>query len=92
MSPRHLFCVVCLLPLAGAAVAADLSEGKSLVTENCYSCHGDELYTRADRKVQSLPGLHKQVKRCELALGLRWFDDQVDNAAAYLNDRFYHFK
>jgi hypothetical protein len=77
--------------LAAPAIAADVQEGKGLVDEHCYSCHGDEVYTRADRKVNSLEALQKQVQRCELALGLRWFDDQIDDVTAYLNQSFYRF-
>ncbi|MES9961460.1 MAG: cytochrome c [Sedimenticola sp.] len=72
--------------------AADSAEGKSLVNENCYGCHGNDIYTRSDRRVQSRPGLSTQVRRCELALGLQWFDEDVESAAEYLNSQFYHFK
>ncbi len=72
--------------------AADVAKGKRLVDKNCHSCHGSEVYTRTDRKVKNLSGLNKQVRRCELALGLKWFDDQVDDATGHLNDAFYHFK
>jgi mono/diheme cytochrome c family protein len=81
-----------LLLAAAGAQAADVADGKSLVDQNCHSCHGSEVYTRPDRKVQTLDGLHKQVRRCELALGLRWFDEQVDNASAYLNENYYKLK
>ena len=62
-----------------------------MVNQNCTSCHGSELYTRKDRLVTSRPGLTKQVKRCELALGLTWFDDDIDNVAEYLNGKYYRF-
>ena len=72
--------------------AADAVHGGELVDKNCYSCHGNEIYTRQDRRVQSLDGLHKQVRRCELALGLRWFDSDIEDASLYLNENFYKFK
>ena len=75
-----------------ASAAADIEEGKTLVQANCHSCHGQEIYTREDRKVQTLPGLRKQVQRCEQARGLSWLDDQVDSVTNYLNDSFYRFK
>ena len=63
------------------------------------SCHAslmggdaDSIYTRPDHRVTTLPGLHKQVTRCEQSLGLTWFDDEVDAVATYLNDTFYKFK
>jgi len=71
--------------------AFDIAAGKQLLEENCNSCHGSELYTRKDRMVTSRPGLTTQVKRCEQALGLTWFDDDVDNTAEYLNQKYYRF-
>jgi len=81
-----------LLTLGSGAQAAEPAAGKSLVEEHCQSCHGSEVYTRADRKVTTQTGLHKQVQRCELALGLRWFDDQINDVATYLNQNYYQFK
>ena len=90
----HRIPLLCLLLISAAttAQAGDAHAGKALVDKNCYSCHGNEVYTRADRKMKSLSGLKKQVQRCELALGLSWFDDQIDDATSHLNDNFYKFK
>ncbi len=74
------------------AEAADVQRGKQLVETHCQRCHGSEVYTRPDHKVTSLPGLHKQVQRCEQMLGLTWFDDDIENTATYLNQEFYKFK
>ena len=71
---------------------ADVHAGKKLTDANCYQCHGTEIYTRADRKVKNLPGLRKQVQFCDQALGLTWFDEQVNDVSAYLNQEFYKFK
>ncbi|MCP4450195.1 MAG: cytochrome c, partial [Planctomycetes bacterium] len=37
-------------------------------------------------------GLTSQVQRCELSLGLKWFDEDVDDVAGYLNQQFYKFQ
>ena len=79
-----------LLLCAAESSAADTAE--ALYQEHCLGCHGSEVYTRSDRKVTSPEGLQKQVQRCELGLGLQWFDEDVDKVAAYLNQHFYHFK
>ena len=92
MRTRYALSSLLFLAVASGAQAADPNEGKVLVDKNCYSCHGNEVYTRNERKVTTPDGLKKQVQRCELALGLRWFDDQIENATAYLNDSFYKFK
>ena len=76
----------------GPLYAADISHGKSLQQENCMGCHDDGMYTRENRRVGSLNGLQKQVKRCELSLGLKWFDEDVTDVTQYLNTSYYHFK
>jgi cytochrome c553 len=92
MSHRIPLLFLLLISTVTTARAGDAHAGKALVDKNCYSCHGNEVYTRADRKMKSLSGLKKQVQRCELALGLSWFDDQIDDVAGHLNDNFYKFK
>ncbi|MES9847451.1 MAG: cytochrome c [Candidatus Thiodiazotropha sp.] len=70
---------------------ADPAIGKQLTEEHCIRCHGSEVYRRENRRVTSLPGLHKQVRFCEQNLGLTWFDDQIESTATYLNLEFYKF-
>jgi hypothetical protein len=81
-----------LLATLTLPVLADPDEGRNLVAQHCQNCHGDEVYTRAERRVQSLDGLQRQVRRCETSLGLTWFDEQIDSTTQYLNQAFYHFK
>ena len=78
-----------LLSLSSNSPAADISHGKALQQKNYMACHDDGMYTRDELKVTSLDGLHKQVKRCELTLGLKWFEDDVNDVAGYLNESFY---
>ncbi len=89
---RPLFALVLTLTLLPSAQAGDATKGRQLVDKHCQSCHGSEVYTRPDRRVTSLDGLHKQVRRCELALGLTWFDNEIDDVSAYLDQRYYKFK
>ncbi len=88
--------VITTLLLGSAALAhaegLDPDAGKALVDENCYRCHGSEVYTRKDRMVKNISGLTKQVRRCDSIIGTGWFDDEIDNAAAHLNRDFYHLK
>jgi len=81
-----------LPPAPPAAAAAAPSGTVPLYQAHCIECHGSEVYTRADRKVTSLDGLGRQVRRCETALSLRWFDEDIDEMTRFLNDMFYHFK
>ena len=74
------------------AVAANPEAGHALVHEHCNSCHHNEVYTRPNRRVKNLDQLRTQVRRCELSLGLKWFDEEIDNATAYLNQNYYKFE
>ena len=85
-----------ILLLAGlamplAATAADLKAGQALHDAHCMKCHDSGVYSRDDRRITSLEGLRKQVARCELSLGLTWFDDQRENVVQYLNSTYYKF-
>jgi hypothetical protein len=83
------FAALPLLPTQ--TLAKDAVDAQALVQENCTSCHGTEVYTRSDRRVNSFDALHSQVRMCEQNLGLTWFDDQVDAVTTLLNDKYYEF-
>lgn len=81
------------------AHAVDLKRGKQLVEENCIKCHADmvggdgsKIYTREDRRIDSLEALNKQVHRCKDSLGMSWPEDQIADVVAYLNKTYYKFK
>ena len=89
--PLFLSLMVATAVGSAPTLAFNLESGKELVNTNCYECHGNEIYTRKERRVTSRQGLTAQVNRCELALGLKWFEDDVEDAAEYLNQNFYKF-
>lgn len=87
------------LSFLATAHAADLKRGKQLLEENCIKCHADmvggdgsKIYTRADRRIDSLAALKKQVHRCKTSLGVSWPEDQIADVVAYLNKTYYKFK
>lgn len=95
-----LFIALALFPSAQAApfANADAKAGQALVEKNCISCHassyggdGSGIYTREPRKVNSSKGLVAQIRNCNTMLGLKWFEDEELNVAAYLNQKYYHF-
>ena len=92
---KHPVAKLAACGLAAATLSAQPSAAaetaQPLYQEHCTRCHGSEVYTRADRKVTSYDALVGQVQRCELALELTWFDDQIAQVADYLNQQFYHF-
>jgi len=78
---------------------ADAVAGKSLHEKNCISCHassfggdGSAIYTREYNKIKTSKGLITQVRNCNTMLGLKWFDDEELNVAAYLNQTYYKFE
>lgn len=83
------YLLVLVLPTLVVAEDADIGE---LYQFNCTSCHGAEVYTRTDRKVTSPEALERQVRRCETALSLKWFDDDIVAMANYLDTHYYKFK
>lgn len=96
MAFRTLGWLLVLLP--SLAAAADVDAGRELHQENCVACHqslmdGDaaSIYTRPDRRITSYSSLVTQVRRCEVNLGLQWFDEDVENVAAFLDETYYHF-
>ena len=82
----------CLLATGVLPVAAVADNGAALHKEHCTSCHDDSVYTRKDRRVNNLAALKKQVQRCELSQGLKWFEEDVDDVVNYLNTTYYKFK
>ena len=93
MRNLHTFLLAGLACLgATAAQAADIKAGQALHENHCLACHDSSVYSRGDRKVNSLDGLRKQVQRCELSLGLAWHDDEVENVVQYLNSAYYKFE
>ena len=77
---------------------ADVAAGKALHEKNCISCHassygvdGSGIYTRDYAKVKTSKGLVAQVRNCNTMIGLKWFEEEELNVAAYLNKTYYKF-
>lgn len=97
-SSRPLFAIAAPALLStlfwsGASSAAtDAQPGaEMLYKDNCVKCHGSEVFTRPNRKIDSYAALGRQVRWCETNLELRWFDEDIDAVAKYLNDKYYKF-
>ena len=82
---------ICALTLLPLSVFADDTDTALMINENCTRCHAEEVYTRADRKINSLAALGKQVRMCNVNTGANWFDDEVDLVINYLNQHYYQF-
>ena len=83
--------------LTAATAFANERRGKDLHEANCMSCHAslmggkpNQIYTRSDRRVNSIDGLKNQVTRCKTTVGVAWPEDQINDVVEYLNKNFYH--
>ena len=96
----YLLCFFSIHASANALFAkADAAAGKALHEKNCISCHassygsdGSAIYTREYNKVKTSKGLIAQVRNCNTNIGLKWFEDEELNVAAYLNQTYYKFE
>jgi hypothetical protein len=104
---KALCLLTCLVSLNAAAIEAeanpafakaDAGAGKILHEKNCISCHassyggdGSAIYAREYPKVKTSKGLIAQVRNCNTMIGLKWFEDEELNVAAFLNQTYYKF-
>jgi len=66
--------------------------GKEYVDESCLSCHGTEMFTRDESKIETNFDLRRQVSYCVSHLDVDWFPEEEQAVVKYLNDTFYHLK
>jgi len=85
-----------LASLAGLLISGNVfaqgnaANGETLFTQSkCNQCHTTSVFTRTDRKVNSLEALEAQVRRCDSNLNTNWFDDEIHDVTAYLNLQYY---
>ncbi|MEK6770988.1 MAG: cytochrome c [Pseudomonadota bacterium] len=81
--------MIFLLPGAVATAAVDADK---LHTERCTSCHGNSVYTRPDRRIQSMDELSAQVNACGHGSGKPLVAEERNSLIRYLNERYYKFK
>jgi mono/diheme cytochrome c family protein len=70
--------------------AADLEHGRKLYEVSCDACHNANVHWRDKRLVDSWPSLLHQVNRWQRNSRQQWEASDINDVAAYLNDRFYH--
>ncbi|MBF0370819.1 MAG: hypothetical protein HQL52_15315 [Magnetococcales bacterium] len=84
-----------------AAEPANPVRGQELHDPSCLTeCHArraggeaNRLYTRKNRKQDSLAKLKAQVSFCnQQVLGSEWWPEDEADVVGYLNKAFYHFK
>ena len=96
---HYLTLISSIFMLSSAVFADNIERGKSLHDENCITCHskmypgkGNGIYTRENRRIETLDGLYMQVNRCKDSLGFKWPEDQIEDLVTYLNKTYYKFE
>lgn len=64
---------------------------RALYEDKCTGCHGTDIYTAEDRKIESLKKLKNQVRLCSITAKTKWSDKKNMAVAYYLNREFYKF-
>ena len=84
---------IALFTFASASFGAgDPANGEKLfAASECLSCHGTEVFIAPDRKVNDLIALDAQVRLCDSNLNTNWFDTEIHDVVAYLNEQYYKF-
>ena len=84
-------------PPAGSP-AGDAKTGAAMHERDCVACHvrrvggdGSAMYIRPDRRVTTPAQLKAQIAVCNTELGTRYFPDEEEHLAAYLDLRYYRF-
>ena len=92
-----LFTAIAVPASAVPFADADIAVGEQMHAEYCVECHtqrfggedGSAIYTRADRRVNTVAELAQQLTRCTTMLKLDLFPEDEENIAAYLNKHYY---
>ncbi len=98
MLPIALAASVAHAQAPAAFANGDPQQGHVLVDQDCHGCHvrlfgdRDRIYTRTDRRVKTAAQLRAQVAYCNTQLGTGYFPEEEEHIAAWLNQRYYHFK
>jgi len=77
--------------IAGAQPNRPVSRGELLYTTHCIACHTTEVHWRDKKLAKDWTSLNSQVRRWQENATLKWSDDDIAEAARYLNASYYHF-
>ena len=93
MKSFKFFLQLPILIMAGNVHAdVDAVRGKLLHEQSCSKCHDTSVYSRPDKRINTLGALQGQVNRCTRPAGAEWDKQDIADVVEYLNRSFYHFK
>ncbi len=77
----------------------DPDNGKLVHQEKCNACHigkfggdGAKIYSRDDRRIQTVEGLMAQVEFCDRQIKSGLNGDEINDLVIYLNENYYKFE
>ncbi len=80
---------------ASTATAAQptraVTRGELLYSTHCIACHTSEVHWRDKKLARDWVSLNSQVRRWQENADLKWSDDDIAEAARFLNSSYYHF-
>ncbi len=88
---KKLILIIGLAGLPFVGLADETFHAESFHQQKCTGCHDTSVYTRANRRVNSLPRLESQVRMCDANLGIKLFDDDLHALVNYLDKNYYKF-
>jgi mono/diheme cytochrome c family protein len=89
MSRIGLALLLVAIGLAQPVAAADPGRGQALYESRCGGCHNTSVHQRDSRRAVSFAGVLAQVSRWNASLGGDWTAEDIEDVAAYLNQRYY---
>ncbi len=70
---------------------AHADRGELLYETHCHACHGPKMHQRSHRIATDWRTLLLQVQRWESNIDLQWSQEEINDVAHYLNERYYGF-
>lgn len=89
---KHFLACIALMLSANVLAEETTPNGEALHNDKCMSCHDTRVYTREDRRVQTLGALTNQVENCMKGPAqANWSNAETTSVINYLNQKFYKF-
>lgn len=83
--------VVVVLSMVNPPLSAqDFDRGEALYKNHCKECHEGLAHSRLGSKINSIDDIRSWVSSWSVHSRLDWSQDDVEDVADYLNNRFYH--
>ena len=83
--------ILLLFFLLAVQSMAYAERGELLYETHCQACHGPEMHQRSRRIATDWGTLLAQVRRWESNIDLNWSQEEINDVAHYLNERYYGF-